>query len=33
MLTSDGTFTIRKFGVEANRGISDLIPTIRSVEE
>ena len=33
MLTSDGTFTIRKFGVEANRGIFDLIPTIRSVEE
>ena len=33
MLTSDGAFTIRKFGIEANRGIFDLIPTIRSAEE
>jgi len=32
-LASDGTFPIRKFGVEASRGILDLIPTIRSVEE
>ena len=33
MLTSDGAFTIRKFGIEANRGIFDLIPTMRSAEE
>lgn len=32
-LTSDGTFTFRKFGFEATRGVLDLVPTIRRVEE
>lgn len=29
----DGAFTIRKFGIEANRGILDLVPKIRRAEE
>ena len=32
-LTSDGTFTIRKYGFEATRSIININPTIRSVEE
>ena len=31
-LTSDGTFSIRKFGFEATRSIISIIPTIRRVE-
>ena len=32
-LSSNGTFTIRKFCFEATRGILDVLPTIRRVEE
>ena len=32
-LTSNGVFSIRKFGFEANRGILDVVPTIRRAVE